>query len=160
MLMYPPSILKVWLKVVSLEPLVCVPPQYVNPSYQILGLVRHTDTINLKLERAFTLIIEGVVNVNLSDDPEVPIAVRKSRLKAPKTLNKITGKETATEHSFSVMKWGPKTAAFVLGAKKKGVEATCLTASMAYKQLKKPVLDKCSSGDSFGIEMDDRADVW
>jgi len=80
-------------------------------------------------------------------------------MKIPKTLNKVTGKETATEHAFSVAKWGPKTAAFIRGAKKKGTEATQLTVSMAYKHLKKPALDMYASNDEMD-EMDDRADVW
>src|SRR6267154_3714203 len=66
---------------------------------------------------------------------------------------------TGTEHAFSVVKWGMKTAAFVRAAKKKGPEATHLMASMAYKHLKKPGGEKYASIDSED-EMDDREDVW
>ncbi|KAG0701118.1 hypothetical protein DFH29DRAFT_772441, partial [Suillus ampliporus] len=87
------------------------------------------------LECAFTLVAKNTVTV---DDPEAPTSGRKAHLKTPKTFNKVTGKEMATEHMFSVAKWGPKTASFVRGANKKGAESIQLMMSMAYKYLKKP----------------------
>jgi len=51
----------------------------------------------------------------------------------PKSFNKVTGKEMATEHTFSVAKWGLKTALFIRGANKKGTESIQLTMSMAYR---------------------------
>lgn len=104
----------------------------------------------MKLERAFTLITEGTVNTDHLDNPEVPIAAHNACMKTPK--------ESATEHAFSVVNWGSKTAAFIQGAKKKGMEATQLMASMAYRCLKKPALDKYSSNDL--SDEDDRANVW
>ncbi|KAG1888205.1 hypothetical protein F4604DRAFT_1916127 [Suillus subluteus] len=110
----------------------------------------------VSLECAFTLVADDTIAV---DNPEAPTAGRKARLKTPKSFNKVTGKETATEHAFSVGKWGPKTASFIRGANKKGVESIRLTMSMAYKYLKKPGFDNHNSIDSVD-EMDDRADIW
>ncbi|KAG1733919.1 uncharacterized protein EDB91DRAFT_1251223 [Suillus paluster] len=62
------------------------------------------------LEHAFTLVADNTIVV---DNPEAPVAGRKARLKTPKSFNKVTGKETATEHAFSIAKWGPKTASFI-----------------------------------------------
>ncbi|KAG1717848.1 uncharacterized protein EDB91DRAFT_1259163 [Suillus paluster] len=107
------------------------------------------------LEHAFSLLSDNAISIENLEDADMPTTAWKTRFKTPKTLNKATGKETGMEHAFSVVKWGMKTAAFVRAAKKKGPEATCLTASMAYKHLKKPG----ASIDS-DDEMDDREDVW
>ncbi|KAG1866579.1 hypothetical protein DFJ58DRAFT_724072 [Suillus subalutaceus] len=110
----------------------------------------------LSLERAFTLVADNTIVV---DDPKAPVTRRKARLKTPKFFNKVTGKEMATEHAFSIAKWGPKTASFIQGANKKGVESNRLTMSMAYKYLKKPGFNNHNSLDS-ADKMDDRADIW
>lgn len=112
-----------------------------------------------QLERAFALLVDNAVSIENLEDADMPTTAQKTRFKTPKTLNKATGKETGTEHAFSVVKWGMKTAAFVRAAKKKGPEATRLMASMAYKHLKKPGGEKYASIDSED-EMDDREDVW
>ncbi|KAG1864385.1 hypothetical protein F4604DRAFT_1905370 [Suillus subluteus] len=109
----------------------------------------------VSLERAFTLVADDTIAV---DNPEAPTAGQKAHLKTPKSFNKVTGKETATEHAFSVGKWGPKTASFIRGANKKGAESIRLTMSMAYKYLKKPGFDNHNSIDSVD-EMDDHADI-
>ncbi|KAG1850263.1 hypothetical protein C8R48DRAFT_676782 [Suillus tomentosus] len=86
--------------------------------------------------------------------------IMKTCFKTPKTLNKVTGKETSTEHmAFSVVKWGSKTTAFIHAAQKKGLEAIQLTASMAYKHLRKPCVEKYTSINS-DDEMGDREDIW
>ncbi|KAG1813498.1 uncharacterized protein BJ212DRAFT_1300912 [Suillus subaureus] len=79
-------------------------------------------------------------------------------LKTPKSFNKVTGKEMATEHAFSIAKWGLKTASFIRGVNKKGMESIWLTMSMAYKYLKKPGFNNHNSLDSVD-EMDDHADI-
>ncbi|KAG1892812.1 hypothetical protein F4604DRAFT_1564694, partial [Suillus subluteus] len=113
----------------------------------------------VSLERAFDLIKDSIVSIDHLEDTDIPATSRKTRFKTPKTLNKVTGKETSTEHAFSVVKWGSKTTAFICAAQKKGPEAIQLTASMAYKHLKKPGAEKHASIDS-DDEMDDREDVW
>lgn len=89
----------------------------------------------------------------------LPITAWRAHLKTPKTLNKATGKETVSEHAFSIAKWKSKTDTFIRAAAKKGEAATELTVSMAWKLLKKPGFDKYTSNDSFEDE-DDRVDVW
>ncbi|KAG1888703.1 hypothetical protein F4604DRAFT_1915744 [Suillus subluteus] len=111
------------------------------------------------LERAFDLIKDSIISIDHLEDTDVPATSRKTCFKTPKTLNKVTGKETSTEHTFSVVKWGSKTTAFICTAQKKGLEAIQLTVSMAYKHLKKPGAEKHASIDS-DDEMDDREDVW
>ncbi|KAG2152690.1 hypothetical protein DEU56DRAFT_727716, partial [Suillus clintonianus] len=113
----------------------------------------------VSLERAFTLLADSTVTLDSEENSELPINVRKARLKTPKTFNKATGKETTSEHAFSVAKWSSKTAAFVCGAKKKGTAATELTVSMAWKVLKKPGFEKYT-GNDMSDEDDDRADIW
>ncbi|KAG1747792.1 uncharacterized protein EDB91DRAFT_1079509 [Suillus paluster] len=119
------------------------------------GFVGALGLCAVSLERAFSLLSDNAVSIENLKDANMPTTARKTRFKTPKTLNKATGKEMGTEHAFSVIKWGMKTAAFVRAAKKKGLEATRLMASMAYKHLKKPG----ASIDSDN-EMDDREDVW
>ncbi|KAG1889011.1 uncharacterized protein F5891DRAFT_1198892 [Suillus fuscotomentosus] len=113
----------------------------------------------VSLERAFSLLADNTVTIDHEDHLGLPITARRARLKTPKTLNKATGKETVSEHAFSIAKWKSKTDAFIRAAAKKGEAATELTVSMAWKLLKKPSFDKYTSNDSFKDE-DDRADVW
>ncbi|KAG1722161.1 uncharacterized protein EDB91DRAFT_1088212, partial [Suillus paluster] len=119
------------------------------------GFVGALGLCAVSLERAFSLLSDNAVSIENLEDADIPTTARKTRFQTPKTLNKATGKETGTEHAFSVVKWGMKTAAFVWAAKKKGPEATHLTASIAYKHLKKPGAS-INSDD----EMDDHEDVW
>ncbi|KAG1884619.1 hypothetical protein F4604DRAFT_1676738 [Suillus subluteus] len=73
----------------------------------------------------------------------------RAHLKTPKTFNKAKGKETVSEHTFSIAKWKSKIDAFIRGAAEKGEASTELTVSMAGKLLKKPSFQKYSSNDSF-----------
>ncbi|KAG2353225.1 hypothetical protein BDR07DRAFT_1496672 [Suillus spraguei] len=99
----------------------------------------------VSLEHAFSLVAEDTITIN---NPEAPTAGQRVHLRTPKSLNKITGKETGTEHTFSFAKWGPKTALFIQGANKKGAASIQLTMSMASKYLKKPGFDNHNSTDS------------
>ncbi|KAG2145170.1 hypothetical protein DEU56DRAFT_732261, partial [Suillus clintonianus] len=69
------------------------------------GIIGALGLCAVSLERAFTLIAENTVAI---DVPDAPAVGRKARLKTPKTLNRATGKESGTEHAFSVAKWGAK----------------------------------------------------
>ncbi|KAG2073142.1 hypothetical protein BDR04DRAFT_1152495 [Suillus decipiens] len=113
----------------------------------------------VSLKHALDLIKDGIVSIDHLEDTDIPATLQKPCFKTPKTLNKITSKETSTEHTFQVIKWGSKTAAFICIAQKKGPEAIQLTASMAYKHLKKPGVKKYASINS-DDEMDDCEDVW
>ncbi|KAG1876644.1 hypothetical protein DFJ58DRAFT_182878 [Suillus subalutaceus] len=109
------------------------------------------------LEYAFTLVADNTITI---DNPRVPTASarRKARLKIPQSFNNVTGTEVATEHAFSVAKWGLKTASFIQGANKKGIDSIQLTMSMAYEYLEKSSFDNHSSIDLVD-EIDHRADI-
>ncbi|KAG1808944.1 uncharacterized protein BJ212DRAFT_1302836 [Suillus subaureus] len=123
------------------------------------GFVEALGLCAVSLKHAFALLGDNAVSIKNLEDADMPTTAQKTCFKTPKTLNKATGKKMGTEHAFSVVKWGMKTAAFVWAANKKGPEATCLMASMAYKHLKKPGGKKYASINSED-EMDDHEDVW
>ena len=89
----------------------------------------------------------------------------KRKLRTPKTLNKLTGKESTTEYAFSINNWGSATTAYMKSVNKKGDIAIKTTTSMARKLLKKSSgagLEKyLRLGDaSDSEEIDSRAMLW
>ncbi|KAG1846542.1 hypothetical protein F4604DRAFT_1688357 [Suillus subluteus] len=123
------------------------------------GFVGALGLCAVSLEHAFSLLADHTVTIDQGDDLGLPIAARRAHHKTPKTFNKAMGKETVSEHAFSIAKWKSKTDAFIHGAAKKGEASTELTVSMAWKLLKKPGFEKYSSNDSFEDD-DDHADIW
>ncbi|KAG2347029.1 hypothetical protein BDR05DRAFT_996814 [Suillus weaverae] len=126
------------------------------------GLIKHgfvgaLGLCAVSLKRAFTLLTDNTVTINHKENLGLLITAWRAHLKTSKTFNKTTGKETVSEHSFSIAKWKAKTDAFTRGATKKGVAAMELTVSMAWKLLKKPGFEKYTSNDS---SEDDHADIW
>jgi hypothetical protein len=115
----------------------------------------------LQLERALTLISNN--DINVEDVLAAGPAQRRSMVRAPKVLNKATGKETWTIHAFSVSNWGSQTLAFSKSVQAKGDEAIKTISSMAWKVLKK---SKSQAGlesflnDDESIENDPRAFLW
>ncbi|KAG1901073.1 uncharacterized protein F5891DRAFT_1187771 [Suillus fuscotomentosus] len=122
------------------------------------GFFRALGLCAVSLEHTFSLLADNTVTIDHEDHLGLPITARRAHLKTPKTLNKATGKETVSEHPFSIAKWKSKTDTFICVAAKKGEAATELTVSMAWKLLKKPGFDKYTSNDSFEDE-DDHADI-
>jgi hypothetical protein len=88
-----------------------------------------------QLERALTLISNN--DINVEDVLAAGPAQHRSMVRAPKVLNKATGKETWTIHAFSVSNWGSQTLAFSKSVQAKGDEAIKTISSMAWKVLKK-----------------------
>lgn len=64
-------------------------------------------------------------------------AQMKRKLRTPKTFNRSTGKDSTTEHTFSINNWGSVTTAYLVAVKKKGDLFLKDTTSTARKLLKK-----------------------
>ncbi|KAG2745187.1 hypothetical protein P692DRAFT_20742294, partial [Suillus brevipes Sb2] len=125
------------------------------------GIIGVVSICAAALERALTLISNN--DINVEDVLAAGPAQRRSMVRAPKVLNKATGKETWTIHAFSVSNWGSQTLAFSKSVQAKGDEAIKTISSMAWKVLKK---SKSQAGlesfldDDESIENDPRAFLW
>ncbi|KAI9573308.1 hypothetical protein HD554DRAFT_2035687 [Boletus coccyginus] len=73
------------------------------------------------LERAFTLVHDGVVNVQ---DAVKEMAGKKKKFMLPKTLNKVTGTMSKGNSMFSINNWGSETQSYTTALIKKGPENT------------------------------------
>jgi hypothetical protein len=71
------------------------------------------------LERAIKCLGAGSIDID-SDILDMRPVQMKRKLRTPKTFNKSTGKDSTTEHAFSISNWGSVTGSYLVGVRKKG----------------------------------------
>ncbi|KAG2028985.1 hypothetical protein BDR03DRAFT_831517, partial [Suillus americanus] len=64
-----------------------------------------------QLERAIKCLGAGSIDIN-SDILDMRPVQMKRKLRTPKTFNKSTGKDSTTEHAFSISNWGSVTGSY------------------------------------------------
>ncbi|KAF8431065.1 hypothetical protein L210DRAFT_861645 [Boletus edulis BED1] len=107
------------------------------------------------LERAFTLVRDGVIDVR---DAVKEMAEKKGKITLPKTLNKATGNMSKGTSMFSMGNWGGETQSYTISVTKKGPENTADIVTSAYALLDRGPTN-ASSSDSTDTA-DPRALLW
>ena len=107
-----------------------------------------------KLERAFTLVHDGTIDVQ---DAVKEMAEKKGKITLPKTLNKATGNMSKGTSMFSVGNWGSKTQLYAISVTKKGPENTADIITSAYALLNR---GPTNSSPSDANTVDPRALLW
>lgn len=110
-----------------------------------------------KLERAFTLVRDGVINIR---DAVKEMAEKKGKVTLPKTLNKVTGNMSKGTSMFSINNWGSETQSYTTALVKKGPENTADIIQSAYALLNRaPAHSAAGSCDDTEV-LDPRALLW
>lgn len=105
-----------------------------------------------KLERTFTLVRDGVIDVQ---DAVNEMAEKKGKITLPKTLNKATGNMSKGTSMFSMGNWGNETKSYAVSVTKKGAENTADIITSAYA-----LLDRGPTPSSDADTIDPRACLW
>lgn len=108
----------------------------------------------LKLERAFTLVRDGVIDIQ---DAVKEMAEKKGKITLPKTLNKATGNMSKGVSMFSMANWGSETQSYAISVTQKGAENTADIIACAYALLDR---GPTSSSPSDANTVDPRALLW
>ncbi|KAH0832918.1 hypothetical protein J3R83DRAFT_11883 [Lanmaoa asiatica] len=108
----------------------------------------------LKLEHAFTLVRDGVIDVQ---DAMKEMAEKKGKITLPKTLNKTMGNMSKGISMFSVANWGSETQSYAISVTKKSFKNTADIISCAYALLDR---GSTSSGPSDADTVDLCALLW
>ena len=108
----------------------------------------------MKVERAFTLVRDGVIDVR---NAVKEMAEKKGKLTLPKTLNKATGNMSKGTSMFSIGNWGSETESYTTAVIKKGPENTADIIASAYALLNRAPANS-SSFDADSV--DPRALLW
>lgn len=85
-----------------------------------------------KLERSFTLVRDGVINVH---DAVKEMAEKKGKITLPRSLNKATGNMSKGTAMFSMGNWGSETQSYAVAVTKKGSDNTADIITSAYALL-------------------------
>ncbi|KAF8550640.1 hypothetical protein OG21DRAFT_1524998 [Imleria badia] len=106
------------------------------------------------LERAFTLVRDGVIDIQ---NAVKEMANNKGKVKLPKTLNKATRNMSKGTSMFSMSNWGSETQSYAISVTKKGPENTADIIFSAYASLDRgPTNSSPSDADT----VDPRALLW
>jgi len=112
-----------------------------------------------KLERAFTLVRDGVIDIR---GAVKEMAEKKGKITLPKTLNKVTGNMSKGTSMFSINNWGSETHSYTTALIKKGPENTADIIESAYTLLNRaPTHYTTGSYDNTQADvLDPRALLW
>ncbi|KAG2032084.1 hypothetical protein BDR03DRAFT_1015557 [Suillus americanus] len=101
------------------------------------AIIGHADVPEFKTSTLAEKGIIGVISISAAALECALTLISNSDINVEDVLNKATGKEIWTIHTFSVSNWGSQTLAFLKLVQAKGDRAIKTIASMAWKVLKK-----------------------